>query len=662
MKVAAAILGDVGRGLLWPRFLILVGLSVALWAAAYQHKREYVVEVADTAYHPYIEEFNDIETSASDPPFDYRWSKAAPQVKFPGIGNEPVDIEIVTRGARPVGDPPLISWSARGESFGMQTDAGQKSETFFLDRGANAWDGDLTLAFTVPTFDAPGDPRELGVIIERLIVRPADYGLRPFIIPSLGTLVGLLAGIVGLYLLFVVAGVGRAPGLVIAGASALLGSLGILLVRPDTALLAASLPSLMLWGIGLAVIGRLACESWIRNDGSTHSLSQTRGMGWAVVAFVLAFLVRFGGLTYPQFLTSDIILHSNNAQGVIAGEWVFTEPLPDGRPVPYPPAYYLLLALLSPITGTSTAELGLALKWTASLLDALSCLALAWTALRLWPRNGHLVSSFAAPAYLASPGILDLFSAGNYTNLFSQSVQNLTLLGALVFLSGRGFNRVGFGLLALGFFLTVLGHYGMLIATFGVLGIFFVWTIVNSFRKVDPEIGLSWSMLGVFGVAFSASVAVYYWRFLDVMWGQIADVFDRLFARGGSGDAATNRGSLLDGLSRLPEKMVQLSGGLLVLTGGFGAALLPGKKLGVRALLVSWLGAALVFAMLDRVLGDSVRWYYLAAAPLALLAGRFLALLGMRKGWASKLAILVLAAALLQMIQFWVDLIYVRYH
>ena len=43
-----------------------------------------------------------------------------------------------------------------------------------------------------------------------------------------------------------------------------------------------------------------------------------------------------------------------------------------------------------------------------------------------------------------------------------------------------------------------------------------------------------------------------------------------------------------------------------------------------RALLVSWLLAAALFALLDQVVGDSVRWYYLGAVPASLLAGGFL--------------------------------------
>ncbi|MGA7733805.1 MAG: hypothetical protein WCD37_21285, partial [Chloroflexia bacterium] len=105
-----------------------------------------------------------------------------------------------------------------------------------------------------------------------------------------------------------------------------------------------------------------------------------------------------------------------------------------------------------------------------------------------------------------------------------------------------------------------------------------------------------------------------------------------------------------------------LMGGLLVISAGYGSALLSRRLGAVRALIFSWLAATLVFALLDSFVGDSIRWYYLGAAPIALLAGRFLALLASRQRWCRPLAILTLSAALLHMLLFWIDLIYIRYH
>lgn len=657
------IMRDLVRGLREPRFYAVAVVALLLWVAAYQYKRDYTVEVADRIYQPYIAGFNDIELSVTDPPFKYRWSEGEPQIAFPGIGNEPVQVDITTIGSRPNGPPPRIEWSARGQSFELQTLAEEHTETFFLDRGSAPLDGDLRLALRVPTFTTASDPREHGVIIRRVVVRPADYGLRPPVVPSIGTLGALLVGLAGLYLLVLFSGLRRSVALATAWLTALLGTLGMLMARPDTAILAASLPSLFAWTLLLALLARLGL-SYFRAGEEDKIASSRPDFALPVLAFALAFLLRFGGLTYPQFLTSDIILHVHNAQDVLRGNWVFTEQLPDGRAVPYPPAYYVLIAALSPITGTSDEGLGLALKWTSSLLDALTCLALVWAALRIWPRHGYAVGALAALAYLASPGAFDLFSAGNYTNLFGQSLQNVTLLGAAVYLSGNGGSRrVAPALLSVGFFLTMLGHYGMMLATLGIMAIFFIWTLVVTLRKPPAGVDRAWVVLGASGAALGASFAAYYWRFLDVIWGQIADVFGKLGGRQSSQPVSgVQQPGLADGLAKLPGKIVQLSGGLLVILAGFGGGLLSRRVGAARWLLFSWLAATMVFALLDRVVGDSVRWYYLGAAPLALFAARFLASLGVRHRWSRAFVALAIVAALLQMLTFWIDLIYTRYH
>src|SRR5258708_29020773 len=70
-----ACLGSLARGIREPRMYAALALALLLWALAYQNKRDYTVQVADLAYHPDISNFNDIETTTTNPPFNYRWSK-----------------------------------------------------------------------------------------------------------------------------------------------------------------------------------------------------------------------------------------------------------------------------------------------------------------------------------------------------------------------------------------------------------------------------------------------------------------------------------------------------------------------------------------------------------------------------------------------------------
>src|SRR5687768_18190702 len=59
---------------------------------------------------------------------------------------------------------------------------------------------------------------------------------------------------------------------------------------------------------------------------------------------------------FRSFLTSDLLLHAHNVQSVMRGDLLLIEKLPDGTPVPYPPALYLLAAPLRSEEHTSELQ------------------------------------------------------------------------------------------------------------------------------------------------------------------------------------------------------------------------------------------------------------------------------------------------------------------
>jgi hypothetical protein len=624
-----------------------------LWIAAYQYKQDYVVRIADRAFHPYISNFNDIETTSSEPPLTYRWSTGHSQIFLPGIGNEPVLLSITTIGSRPAGPPPEITLGARGQTFKLQTESGEKTDTLLVPRG-DAWDGDFALQVDVPSFTPPGDPRELGVIIREVDVKPADYSLRPVVVPSKSTLGTLLVGMLGAYFLCLITTRSRATAFLVLSSAIAVSALGIVLARPETAYLAGQLPMLFGWGLLLAILGRALLDVVLSPDDKWSSFV----VGAGSTAFAVAFMVRFGGLTYAQFLTSDLLLHVHNTESVLRGEWLFTEAVPDGTQVPYPPAQYVLVGALSWLVGGSEEMLGLLLKWTASLLDAICCLGLAWAGTRL---HRGAWGGMAALAYAASPAAFDLFSAGNYTNIFAQSVLNFTLLGALVFLGrpSAGNNWFMPTWLAAGFFLTMLGHYGMMLGTLPIVAFFAIWTFTSYLRRTPARRAIV--LLGAWLVAMAASVGFYYWHFAGEISTQFGRVLGKLSGQPTTPPAEGGT-SFARGLARLPAKVYDLVGGLAVISGAAGVVGLSRTSSAARALLWCWLLAALIFALLDQVVGDSVRWYYMAAAPVSLLAGRFLTALVVRVGVARTLAWIVLGAMALNMLVFWTGLIFLRYH
>ena len=653
MRLATASLGSslhsIGRGLRAPGFYLLLLASVALWALAYQQKAVYTLDVGGKVDDAYVSGFHAKERNAD---LDYRWSGSNSSVRFPGVGNQPLILSITTIGHRPEGDPPLLTVRARGQKFTHQTTGEPRSESFPIERG-DPFEGDVEVEFSTTTFTPAGDARRLGVIVDRVTITPADFELRPFVLPPVGAITSLLAGLVILYAIVLATVRSIRAALVSLGGLSLIAFLLILFARPELGLLTGYLPELCLWGLALALASRALLDSVL----GYNSYGAVQAAGWGSAAFSLAFLLRYGGLIYPQFLTSDILLHAHNILSVLGGEWVFSEPLPDGTPAPYPNALYLLLAPFALLFGTSDESLSLLLKWSGALFDSATCLALAWALSRVWSARA---GGIAALVYALSPAPMLLFSAGNYANIFGQAALNFTLLGGLVLLARRSDFAVSAGasFLAAGFFLTVLGHYGIMLATLLVVGMYALWAAWGAGR--GRAYGAAWVVVGAFVVSLAASFLLYYRNFAAEMWHQWSGVLARLSGSGPRGGPPVDASSLPGGIW---NRIATWLGVLAALMGLFGAFFLARLAPTARALLVCWLFACAIFALLDQALGDAVRWYYLAAAPASLLAGGFLALLTTRGRPARALTALVLLALLTHLLLFWVgELIFTRYH
>jgi hypothetical protein len=639
-----------------PGIYLLLAACAVLWALAYQHKTVYIVDIGGLTDDAYVSGFHAKEHNDQ---LSYRWTTGRAEIFMPGLGNQRLELELTMAGFRTQGSPPTVTVQTRAGVVQVHTSPDLRSYTFFVDRG-DRWNGDLQVVISSSTFSPAGDPRPLGVLVDRMVVRPLDYSLRSVVIPPTGTMVSMLAGLALLYLSAAVT-TRRGPGAL--WVVVVLGSVAAVLIvfaRAELGLLAGHLPSLGLWAVPVAIAGRTIMDLLVP-DGLP-----ARGFVAAAAssAFVAAFLLRFGGLTYPQFLTSDILLHVHYIQDrVLRGEWVFPGRLPDGTPVPYPPALYIIVAPLTSVFGTSDAALSLVLKWAASALDSTTCLALGWAASRLWSGK---TGGWAALAYAVSPAPFELFSAGNYTNLFAQSVFNLTLLTALVFVAGpipRPAASWGYPvLIAVGFALTMLGHYGMMLSTLVIMGLYAVWALLDPAARSKSR--PAWSVVLAFGVALFAGWVFYYRHFATEMRDQLVGVLERLSGGRSPAPRPIGQGPMQEPLlQRFARKLDRLVGTLPLLDAAFGGILPADVKRSAQVLLASWLAASGFFFLLDQTLGDAIRWFYLAAAPVSLLAGRYLAHLTAKGRSGVVLAGLVLSVMTWNLLVVWIgELIFTRYH
>ena len=214
-------------------------------------------------------------------------------------------------------------------------------------------------------------------------------------------------------------------------------------------------------------------------------------------------------------------------------------------------------------------------------------------------------------------------------------------------------------LLGAGFTLTMLGHYGMMLAVLAIVGLFAAWVIIMG-RSDGARPRL---LLAAFGGALGTSFALYYWRFLTEMWNQWSGTLQRAISRGAVAPQPASPVAQEEALyARLTRRLARLVG-LPSLFGAIAGLALPARHRAVAALIGAWLAAAAIFFALDQTLGDAIRWHYLAAAPVALMAGVFASGLTRRGNTARALVALALAVVLWHLLQIWVgDLIFTRYH
>src|SRR5438552_3330368 len=95
LSETAASLRAVRGGLQAPGFYFILLLSLVVWAAAYQYKSSYVIDVGGPLDDAYVTGFNAKEPDPtlgmpnSTPPYNYRWTGSSAKVVFTGIGNQP---------------------------------------------------------------------------------------------------------------------------------------------------------------------------------------------------------------------------------------------------------------------------------------------------------------------------------------------------------------------------------------------------------------------------------------------------------------------------------------------------------------------------------------------------------------------------------------------
>lgn len=598
-------------------FMLLFGL------AAYQVPVAFHLEVGGPHDAPYLGSFYEPEQAAfPDSGVNYRWTQAQSGMRFPGLGRQPLEVRLrLAVGPKPDPSGPVSLWL--GEGAGVVLPLFSTTVGGGLENRPYRWQvyrlllppealpaGDLFLELRTSTFRPPGEGRELGLAVDWVEVHSLGAGRTE---PAWGQVGTLLGSVLLAYLLLRRWGLGRRQTALLLLLSG--GFLGYLLGWHRLGLTLFTLPLVLLLAAGLL----LTALFLPRLERSSLPVRKARLL-WAVL--LLGFLLRLGGVLYPQFRSSDLLFHIHRAEWTWAGNLLFTADLPDvNLPAPYPPGLYITLAPLALLP----ADPSLVMEAAGAALDALCGLLLYFLARRISGRDD--VALFSLLLAEAAPVTFLLFSWGNYTNMFSR----VALLGALVFLSlgGRPLKKRDGLLLAGVFLLTLLGHFAdsLLLVAFVVatvaLGMF-----TAEGRRLAPR------TLGALALAGAVAFFLYY---------SASPVWEALV--GGLQRAGQGEGRLGVFLNPLPQflSFVQPLPALLALP---GLVLLRRVRGWTAAVVGGALLAALLFGLGQAFYGFSTRYSLFILPVLALGAGMVLA--GLReKGWAGRLAVGLLLALIL---------------
>jgi hypothetical protein len=345
--------------------------------------------------------------------------------------------------------------------------------------------GRLDLTLTAETFVARGG-RQLGFLLDRVLLETAPPGAWPPLPLFLTLAVPTLAAL----------GLGRWVGLESGSAAALAAALlavqALSLFRYGLVRSPYS-RELSFWLVAGTVLSALIARGLSRRADLGAGASQC-----SFLALLLAFLVQGVAAAHPCLVASDAVFHAHNLRAVSFGDFWLTSLTPHDPPFQFPYGVSFYVALV-PLLHTGL-DLTTLVRFGASATVVFAAAAFfSWLA-----PAGAARAGIAVALLQVLPVTFDLWSAGNYSNVFAQAI---TLL-FLAWWSGSA--PGGFPVGALLLTVAATAHFG---------GLLFLLSLA-AFLLVAEGRGLDRTRALALGTGLGAALA-YYLQFLPMVLGQV---------------------------------------------------------------------------------------------------------------------------------------------
>lgn len=642
-------------------------LTAIVLALAYQVRERVVVDVGGKQDTPFVARFFDAESA---PEQTYRWTREQSRVELEGENlAAPWTLRLRLNGFRP-NRPVRVAVQMNGvvvEEF-LAHDGWDVYEVEG-EVPPEPWTGNAVLYLVNDTFvpqqeiEGSGDSRRLGVAVDSLEFIPArsetivgnderwiDLAAAPQMPPGAVALNWVL----GIALLYATArGIGLPRrALHLAAALAVVGvGIAFALYRPFVASATGAFFVLALVLAGIAAGGMWLLPRFAVYLGLAVS---RRELGYLTGIVLLSVGLKWGGIWYPQFRSSDLNFHAHRLEFVTHGNLFFTSELPDAarRVVPYPPALYVALVPLTWLTDDDAALLNL----LNPLADALAVLALYFAARRMRAdtvTGDGAFALFAAFLLALSPISFWIYSWGNHTNIFAQAAADI--LFALLLAAPLDRPRVWLPALFL-FVLAAAAHLGVFLSLL-------VWmplaVLFRPFARDPNARRETAALLGLCAAGLALAALLYYAEFADALLAQ-----SRAFIQDfGAGRAAGSGGVTWARVGDVARYTAEQFGWALLAAGVVGIAWAWGQfTRRARSIWSAWLLVGVLFALVTLGASFSTRYTLWAAPGLALSGAAVLGALWSRPRAARLVTYAICLFALLQTSWIWFDRVWNAYH
>ena len=280
-----------------------------------------------------------------------------------------------------------------------------------------------TLAFTsTPTFvPGDGDPRVLGVQVDRIECRPR----RGWAWPSTRGAVGSAAGAAAFAGAVILAGGSIALALGLAGALAAGQAAVLTSGGAQVGAYAETLPVVAVTIAGILLLVARGLAALLRRPLQPAALCV---VGVSALAVVLKLL----GLLHPSKTVVDALFQAHRLEAVLDGQYYFTQPMPDGVSFPYAIGLYVFAAPWTILTSDLVSLLRVVVVASEAIAGGILYLLIV----RAWRLPAAGV--WAVVLFHLVPLPYVVVGNGNLTNAFGQSAALVTMAAAMLWLPRPG--------------------------------------------------------------------------------------------------------------------------------------------------------------------------------------------------------------------------------